>query len=494
MKQQSFTIPAHRYARIYYWGRLMEAAIRWAPVGLILGTAVRFFAESDGLFPAWTAFVAVLVPSVAAAAAVVFSFQGISGALSWLDGAVGGRQELQAAWECRDSNSELSGLVRSAGERFFKNLGNKPPRPRPGTTSVLLSLASAAIFLLMLMAGRTLFEPPPPDFAERGAEMEAWAESWAERADGTGRPESRELAGRMGELGRSMADGSMGERQAERALKELEGEIEKRRDALVRDKLAENLVEEMGIDRESAEMFRVQHRRLPSEVLAELGRAAEGSPAISEMSRDMIDKLLSDPDFRDRLGNGTPELSEELTEALKDSFDSRDPGINELDEAVIRSRKARGGEEIPKEGEDESREGRQGGRGSGAGDSGENSGSGDGSEESDKDGGRTGGSGRSSTAVEDEISESSFRSLSTAKEPLHLPMDSERTGTWRTVIRAYTEDGDTATTQDTDVAAEWRQEVESVIRREDIPPRTRDYVRDYFLALEEGPEYEEEEE
>ncbi len=493
MKQQSFTIPAHRYARIYYWGRLRAAAIRWAPVGLILGTTVRFFAESDGLFPAWAAFVAVLVPSLAAAAAAVFSFQGISGALSWLDGAVGGRQELQAAWECRDSNSELSDLVRSAGERFFRDLGNKPPRPRPGTASVLLSLASTAIFLLMLMAGRALFEPPLPDFTERGAEMESWAESWAERADGTGRPESRELAGRMGELGRRMADGSMGERQAERALKELEEEIEKRRDALIRDKLAENLVEEMGIDRESADMFRVQRRRLPSEVLAELGRAAEGSPAISEMSRDMIDKLLSDPDFRDRMGNGTPELTEELTEALKDSFDSRDPGIDELDEAVIRSRKARGEEEIPTEGEDESREGRQdrqGGRGSGEGESGETPGDGD----SDQNGSRTGGSGRSTTAIEDEISESSSRLLSTAEEPLHLPMDSERTGTWRTVIRAFTEDGDTATTQDTDVAAEWRQEVESVIRREDIPPRTRDYVRDYFLALEEGPEYEEEEE
>ena len=62
------------------------------------------------------------------------------------------------------------------------------------------------------------------------------------------------------------------------------------------------------------------------------------------------------------------------------------------------------------------------------------------------------------------------------------------------MIRAYTEEGDTMPTQDVDVAAEWRQEVESVIRREDIPPRTRDYVRDYFLALEEGPEYEETEE
>ncbi len=485
MHSNSFTAVARRYTRSYLGGRIRAAVVRWAPAGLILGTAVRFLAESEGLIPAWTAFPAVLVPPVTAAAAAIFSFRGISGALSWLDGAVGGRQELQAAWECRNSDSELSGLVLSTGERFLTDLGERPPGPRPGTTSVLLSLAAAAVFLLMLMTGRTLFAPPSPGFTERGMEMEAWAESWAERADGTGRPESRELAGRMEELGRRMADGSMGERQAERALKELEEEIERRRNALIRDKLAENLVEDMGIDRETAEMFRVQRRRLPADVLVELGRAVEGR-------NDMIDKLLSDPDFRDGLGNGTPELTEELTEALKDSMDTRDPGVEELDEALARSRKARGEEESQ-----EGREGRQDSpdsRETGKGKSDDKPGTGEGSGESDEGGGRTGGSGRGSTAVDDESSEFSGRSRSGAEEPLHLPMDSERTGTWRTVIRAYTGDGDAAPTRDTDVAAEWRQEVESVIRREEIPPRTRDYVRDYFLALEEGPEYEETEE
>ena len=56
----------------------------------------------------------------------------------------------------------------------------------------------------------------------------------------------------------------------------------------------------------------------------------------------------------------------------------------------------------------------------------------------------------------------------------------------RTVIRAYGEEEyEGADSRDVPLRGEWRAEVESVIHREDIPLSTREFVRDYFLALEE---------
>lgn len=489
MKNSSSIVDtARRYGHRHLMARIRVEALRWAPPGLLLGSFTRYLAVSENLFPPWVCFPAAILPSAVAAVVGVLRSGGILGALSWLDRAIGGRQELQAAWECRDSASPLGSLVRGAGARILQKHDGNTPVPGSGALSLLLTSASALLFFLVLIVGGTLFAPSSPEFRGRGTEMEAWAESWAERADGTGRPESRELAGRMGELGRRMADGGIGERQSQRALKELEEEIQERRNELLREKLAETLVEDLGFDRESAEMFRIHRRRLPSDVLAELGQAARGSPSVSEMSRDVLDQLLTDPDFRDRLGNGTPELTEKLTEALEDALTPGDPGLNELDTAAEESRKARG------EGGSEA-DGEQQPAGEAAdGDSGSRPGSGEGRGESERRDGASGGSGRGSAEIEDDPGDPKQPFRSTAEQPLHLPSDSERTGTWRTVIRAYTEDGAASPTPGADPAAEWRGEVESVIRREDIPPRTRDYVRDYFLALEEGPVESEEEE
>jgi hypothetical protein len=488
-KIAGFSETARHYARRHLLYRLGAEGIRLAPLGLLLGTAIQFLAVSQDLFPLWLAFPVAVLPSIGGIAAVFLKSRTVSSALSWLDAELDGKQELQAAWDFRNEDSVLCGLVRASGEAILKEHGTRSPGPKPGTAAVLLTLATGAVFLLMLLTGRALFSPAGPELRARGAELESWAESWAEGVDGTGRPESRELARRMGELGRRMADGAMSETQSQRALRELEEEIEERRDDLVRDKLAESLVEDLGIDREAAEMFRVQRRRLPSDLLAELGTASEGNSTFSQMSKDAIDKLLSDPDFRDRLGNGTPELTEELTEALKDALDPQDPMIDEFDNAAAESRKAGAGEEEEfggngRNGENEGNEGNEGDGQAKAG----------GPEDLDQTGGQSGGSGRGSTPAEDQQVDSSNLNPSTAEEPLHLPTETDRTGSWRTVIRAYTEDGEAPLTPGGGTAGEWRQEVESVIRREDIPSRTRDYVRDYFLALEEGPsEYNDEE-
>ena len=300
-KIAGFSFMALQYARRHMLYRLGVEGIRLAPVGLLLGTVTRFLAVSQEFFPLWLAFLVAVLPSLGGMAAALLKSRSVSSALSWLDAELDGKQELQAAWDFRNADSVFSGLVRASGENILKERGNRLPGPKPGTAAVLLTLATGAVFLLMLITARALFSPAGPELRARGAELELWAESWAEGADGTGRPESRELARRMGELGRRMADGAMSETQSQRALEKLEEEIEKRRDDLVRNKLAESLVENLGIDRESAEMFRVQRRRLPSDILAELGTASEGNPTFSQMSKDAIDKLLSDPDFRDRL-------------------------------------------------------------------------------------------------------------------------------------------------------------------------------------------------
>ena len=157
-----------------------------------------------------------------------------------------------------------------------------------------------------------------------------------------------------------------------------------------------------------------------------------------------------------------------------------------FDNAAAESRKARAGEEeeIGGNGEDGEDEGNEG----------DGQAEGRGSEDLDRTGGQSGGSGRSSTPAEDQQADSSNLNPSTADEPLYLPTETDRTGSWRTVIRAYAEDGEAPLTPDGSTTGEWWQEVESVIHREEIPSRTRDYVRDYFLALEEGPsEYNDEE-
>ena len=56
------------------------------------------------------------------------------------------------------------------------------------------------------------------------------------------------------------------------------------------------------------------------------------------------------------------------------------------------------------------------------------------------------------------------------------------------MIRAYGEAGETVETGDAGGLPAWEAEVESVIGRDDIPPGVRDYVREYFLALESGPD------
>lgn len=468
-----FTFMARRYARSHHAHRLASTLIRWAPAGFLLAAAFRYLSESQSLFPLWWCFPAMLIPPIIGFIVASFEARGVLRALSWLDSKVSGNQELQAAWEIRKSDSILKELVLSSGARLLTDPENKRSVPGPGTSAVMLSLVAAVIFLLTVIVGESLFAPPGQEFKARGSELEEWARSWADAADGIGRPESRDLAGRMEELGRRMADGTIGERQAERALRAVEEEVEERRTALVRDKLAEALAEDLGLNRESAESFRVQHRRLPSDVLAELGQAVEGSSSISEMDKEAIEKLLSDPEFRDRLNYGTPELTEELTQALQDALDPVDTRISELDEAESESRKARGEGDGP------------GGRGKGK------AGEGDSDESS---GGRTGGGGRGSSEVEDEPGESKRLPRTTADEPLHLPMDSERTGSWKTVIRAYSEENGFDPTAEGGLSAEWKQEVESVIHREDIPPGTRDYVRAYFTALEEGPEDNNEEE
>jgi hypothetical protein len=352
---------------------------------------------------------------------------------------------------------------------------------------MLLAALSGVLLFFAATAGLAFLGQPDPVVTERGVEMETWAESWAEKSMESGGLESRELAERMGKLGRRMADGSMNEGQAERALKRLEEDIQETQDDLVRDRLAEKLVNDLGISRESAEMFRVQRRRLPAEVLAELGSSLGAGSSLPEMNQRALESLLSNPAFRDSAGRGRPDLTEKLTQALEDSLKENDSRLKDLEEAASRSRRARGTE--PNKGSS---------GGDGAEQSAKNTPGNSGS--ADSSGGKPGdedppertrwrsaGDGRGSAEVKDEPSDSAPLYPSTADEPMRLPSLTDRTGSWRTVIRAFTEDRSASPTPDGTLSSQWNPEVESVIAREDIPPGVRDYVRDYFLALEEGP-------
>jgi hypothetical protein len=477
-----FERAARRYKRRYFFGIIFSRGLGWLPLGFLLGAGSWYLSAARDLFPLWVMLPACLGPSIAAMFAVPFRTNGILVALAWLDRETHGRQELQAAWENRNAETALAELVVRRGEVLLQNSGNRPPRPSPSPKSSLLAVMLAAVLLALAAVGGDFFAPRVPPLDQRGRELESWAQTWAEGADGLGRPESRELADRMGSLGRRMADGALGERQAERALRELQEEIEERRGDLVRESLAESLVDDLNVDRETAEMFRVRKKRLPASALAELNQAIDGASSLSEMSREALDQLLSDPDMRNRLGDGTPELTEKLTQALKDALDPNDPRLQELEKAAERTRQARG--ETP--GNDDASGGSSGGSPE------EKTGEGDGGagsarDDSDNSGRQGGGSGRGTEAAADGEGSGDSLRRSPTKETLTLPSETDRTGSWRTVIRAYGDEGGNGTTPDEDLSAQWDREVESVIRREDIPPSTRDYVRDYFTALEAGP-------
>jgi hypothetical protein len=461
--------------------------VRWVPAGTVLVPVLYLAMDRMGMNPGWKAAPALLLPPLAAGLTVLFSRSGVLRALSWLDNAVGGQQELQAAWELRDSAAPLSPLIRDTGERILRELQPLPPVPGPGKMQMLLAAVSGVLLFIAAAAGLAFMGPPDPAVTERGAEMETWAESWAERSMGSGGLESRDLAERMGKLGRRMADGNMSEGRAEHALKRLEEEIQEKHDDLVRDRLAETLVNDLGISRESAEMFRVQRRRLSADVLAEIGSSLGAGTALPEMNRKALESLLSNPAFRDSAGRGRPELTEKLTQALKDSLNENDSRLKDLEEAASRSRRARGrdqdsGSQSGDKGEN-SAENTPGGSGS-ADSSGGKAGEEDPPERTR---GRSAGGGRGSAEVKDEPSDGAPLYPSTADEPMRLPSLTDRTGSWRTVIRAFTEDRRASPTPEGTISSQWNAEVESVIAREDIPPGVRDYVRDYFLALEEGP-------
>ncbi|MDF1567202.1 MAG: hypothetical protein P1P77_04215 [Spirochaetaceae bacterium] len=485
-----FEKAARRYERRYFFGMIYRSGLGWLPLGYLLGIGSWYLSVARDLFPLWVMPAASLVPSLAAMLAVPFRMKGTLSALAWLDRETQGRQELQAAWENRNAATALAELVVRRGEALLQKSGPRPPRPHPNPKTSIIAVMLAAVLLAMAVIGGDFFAPRVPPLDQRGRELESWAQTWAEGVDGLGRPESRELADRMGSLGRQMADGALGERQAERALRQLQEEIEERRGDLVRESLAESLVDDLNVDRETAEMFRVRKKRLPASALTELNRAIDGASSLSEMSREALDQLLSDPDLRNRMGDGTPELTEKLTQALKDALDPDDPRLEKLEKAVERTRQARG--ETP--GNDEASGGSSGGspeekaaENEGASGSDTEPDRGAASDDSENSGRQGGGSGRGTEAAADGEGSGDSLRRSSSGETLTLPSETDRSGSWRTVIRAYSDEGSNGTTPNEDLAAQWNREVESVIRREDIPPSTRDYVRDYFTALEAGP-------
>ena len=484
----SFEKAAQRYKRRYFLGMTFKDGLGWLPLGFLLGTCSWYLSAARDLFPMWVMPVASLVPSIVAMLAVPFRLNGTLAALAWLDKETHSRQELQAAWENRHAETALAELVIRRGGALLENVGTRPPIPRPSPRSSILSVMLAAVLLVLAASGGEFLSPRVPPMDQRGRELESWAQTWAEGANGLGRPESRELADRMGDLGRRMADGALGERQAERALMDLQEEIEERRDELLRETLAESLAEDLNVHRETAEMFRVRKKRLPASALAELKQAIDGASSLSEMSRDALDQLLSEPELRDLRGEGTPELAEKLTQALKDALDPDDPRLDALEKAVERTRQARG--ETP--GSDDASNGSSGGspkenaaEGGAGSDTPPDGGAA--SDDSENSGRQGGGSGRGTEATADgqALGDPQWRSLT--KETFNLPSETDRSGSWRTVIRAYSDERGNGTTSEEDLAAQWNREVESVIRREEIPPSTRDYVRDYFTALEAGP-------
>jgi|GEM_PF-5102327 len=487
---RSFEAAARGYGAAYRRAMVRRSAVRWVPAGAVLAAVPGLVpgTEAPGFLVLSAAFL-VLAP-LAAALAAIRRHRDPAPALSWLDREIDGRQEIPAAWEWRRRETPLADLVRSSGLRLLRSRGPQPPVPTAGPVSILVAVLSTGLLVLLLMAGFFLNEPEgQTSTEERGAELESWAESWARSDDGSAQRENRDLAERMEELGRRMADGSMGERRSQRALRELEDEIAERREALIRDALADTLVDDLNVDPDVAEMFRVRQKRLPADALDELGRAAAGSDSLSRMGRDLLDELLNDPNLRDRRGDGTQELGEELTETLKDALGLDDPRFDELDRAEERSRAARDEESDP-EGDDGEAEAPGSDRPAPSGTDSAPGGAGE--ESADPDGRQpleegSGGSGRGSAAVEDRTEAASSVPAFPKQDRLDLPSESDRSGSWRTVIRAYAEADELAAAPDAVPTDAWREEAESVIRRDDIPMQTRDIVRDYFLALEEGP-------
>lgn len=482
----SFVSSAESYRRRHLTGLFVTAAVRWIPGAAAFGFLVYLFSLRSGFSP-WLSVPALVLPPLIPGIIMAFRHRTVAAALSWLDAEIQGRQELQAAWEGRESMGILSESVSTAGSAVLNKKGSRLPVPSPGPISYLVSLVLLAVWLLFIAAGGSLLFSPDRDLAARGERLEAWAEAWAEESEGN--RETSDLADRMGRLGRRMAAGEMGESRTDRALKELEEEIEQRQEDLLRDRIAESLVDDLDLDRKSAEAFRVGKKRLPSDILSELGEAITDSTILSSADRERLERLLSDPDLRDQSGRGRPELTEKLTQALEESLDTDDPLRRKLDEAVQESRNARVTTE-------ESGGSESGGRDpEGAGDRGPEStedspAGGDGRDSSGGPSaptGESGGSGRGDSAVTDRAS-GALPPLAAESEdnPMRLPSGGDGSASWKTVIRAYGEAGETAPTLDTGGLPLWQAEVESVIGRDDIPPGVRDYVREYFLALEAG--------
>ena len=481
----TFIREARAYRNRFSAGLFSTEALRWLPGGAILAVFTYLFSIRLGFSP-WISLPVLVLPSLAAGTAAA-GRRSVGAALSWLDRETAGRQELQAAWEIRNTDHPLADEVFSAGSRVLGRENPRPPVPSPGPISFLAALVSIFIWLILVVAGAGLFRGPSVEAEVIGAEMQAWAEAWAEELPEDA--ESRELADRMGRLGRRIASGELGDNRSERALRELEEDIGERQEDLTRDKVADSLVDDLELDRKSAEAFRIGRKRLPADVLSELGDAVAGSTILGSEDRELLERLLSDPELRDNSGRGRPELTEELTDALDRALNSDDSLKDQLARAESETNKAR----MMMEGDDGAAAGRheamedappsepgesaQGNSGQGVDD------------ETDTGDGTSGGSGRGSVgATDDGTGELPPFAADTAENPLRLPSPSVGSDSWKTVIRAYGEAGDTAAAGDAGALPAWEAELESVIGRDDIPPGVRDYVREYFLALESGAE------
>lgn len=471
---QAFTLRVRKYARRFAWNRGLEAAVRWIPGASAIGAALWFSSLLVPGISAWIVLPAFLTPVLTAALVTRHSSRAAEDALRWLDRRIAGHQELQAAWEFQ--GGPFAAVAARRALAVLDAAGSPPPVPSASPMRALWAAVAPGLLLLMLLGG---FGTPG---GSGGDYSPVFGDAFDEFIRNARPRENREFTRREPGAGTAAEPGA-----APGARSVPDETIQSRRNDLVRDDLAEQSVDDLGIDTESAESFLV--RRGYESFGAPLRLTERLAEAFSQGFSELFSGADSqggaaDSNFRsaDARGGDAPggpgdsRASEDAagSEDSRNSDAPEDPrasGAGEGPEGAGAQSDTPGGEE---------NDAQPGNR--------ESSGAG-GLDEGDTGGSKTG-RGRGSGRAEDTGGEQTPLQRRIGKEPLNLssPLESESRGSggMRTVIRAYGEEEyEGADSRDVPLRGEWRAEVESVIHREDIPLSTRVFVRDYFLALEE---------
>ncbi len=354
------------------------------------------------------------------------------------------------------------------------------PRFYPGLTAAAVVGLAIVLFLSIIGSPFSRGLSSDPYLLEQARLLEEEAERLAARDREDPLDESRDLADDMRKLARQLQDGRIREKEAREEIRRLSEEVARNMEDLSRNFLAEQIQEEFDLDEGQTEFFRYRNKTLSPREAAELRRRLMESGRLSAGGREGVEQAFGD------FGEN-PGTEEELRRRLEDVMEEEgvtdgDPETERLDEAARRL--ARTGEALDEGAEDEAgsgdREGPEGEDGIRDRDTAPGPG-GDASEDPSRASGRESGSGRGSASERDEADESSRLGQAETIQD-EVPGIVNRDKNYRTVIRSLSGEAESELDEQ-EILTGYRRELEAVIRREEIPVSTRDYIREYFLSI-----------